>query len=202
MLVRLLSVLGSVASLLSLVFVFHPTGQTYTVGEGVLLGIGIVLSIVAVISEFWSYFHTGPRFYTTKRKIRDYMYRWILHGGKVCIFSNNLSWVDDEEMKSMLRDKARRGDLTLCLPDKIPLCEELEKEGGKILTYPRLKLVPQSRFTIINEGRMDSQVAVGRRIKEKHCIEKFAVGEHPVFALAMDLVEVIASYNDSRRNKV
>ncbi|MCI0562065.1 MAG: hypothetical protein MN733_26555, partial [Nitrososphaera sp.] len=90
-------------------------------------------------------------------------------------------------------------ELTICLPDRIALADELEREGARVCLYPRLGYTPQSRFTIINKDRMDSQVAVGRRIRDKHVIEEFSLGEHPVFSVANDLVEVISRLTGSQR---
>jgi hypothetical protein len=201
LIVRLLSVLGSSASLLSLIFVFHPTGQAFSVIEGVLLGFGVVLTGVAVFMDIRDFMSRRPKSFRTKKQIRDYMYHWIDNGGKVCIFSNDLSWVDgDSEMIDMLRRKAEKSELSICIPETIPIAETLKTSGATILTYSPLKVVPQSRFTIINCGRMDSQVAVGRRMDGVHVIEEFGAGDHPVFAVASDLVEIATRYSQTRRS--
>ncbi|MBA7716071.1 hypothetical protein ES703_125132 [subsurface metagenome] len=129
------------------------------------------------------------------------MYKWISGGGRVEILSHDMSWVSDEEMKELLRSKARKDELCLCLPKEIPLSEELKKEGAQIYTYSELKYVPQSRFTIINSGRMDSQVAVGRRSGEKHVIEEFSIGKHPIFSVANDLVNLIIQFDQWKRQQ-
>lgn len=200
MIVRLLSILGSTASLVGLVFVFHPTGQGFSVIESVLLGTGIVLTVVAVALEIKDYLAHRPKILKTKQAIRDYMYCWIENGGKVCIFSNDLSWVDDEEMVSMLKRKAGIDELQICVPAMVPIAETLKAAGATILTYAALKVVPQSRFTIINSGRMDAQVAVGRRLDGAHIVEEFGAGDHPVFAIASDLVEIVTRYSQTRRS--
>ena len=199
MIVRLLSVLGSSASLLSLIFVFHPSGQGFSAVEGILLGFGIMLTVVAVAVDIKDYMTRRPKRFKTKQEIRDFMFRWLQHGGKVCIFSNDLSWVDDNEMISMLRQKAEKDELRICIPELIPIAETLKKSGASILTYSPLKFVPQSRFTIINHGRMDAQVAVGRRMNGEHVVEEFGAGDHPVFAVASDLVELVTRYSQTRR---
>jgi len=200
MIVQILSILGSSASLISLVFFFHPTGQSFTATEGILLGVGIMLTALAVALEVKRYIATQPKTFKTKKTIRDYMFRWIESGGKVCIFSNDLSWVDDDEMVSMLKQKAGKDELQICVPVMVPIAETLKTAGATILTYSPLKVVPQSRFTIINCGRMDAQVAVGRRVNGEHVVEEFGAGDHPVFAVASDLVELVTRYNQTRRN--
>jgi len=200
MLVRLLSILGSTASLVGLVFVFHPTGQGFSTLESVLMGTGIVLTGLAVALEIKDYLDHRPKVLKTKQQIRDYMFGWIDNGGKVCIFSNDLSWVEDEEMVAMLKRKAGREELQICVPAMIPIAETLKEAGASILTYAALKVVPQSRFTIINSGRMDAQVAVGRRLDGAHVVEEFGAGDHPVFAVASDLVKIVARYSQTRRS--
>jgi hypothetical protein len=199
MIVRLLSVLGSSASLLSLVFVFHPPGKNFSASEGMLLGIGILLTCVAVALEIRDYFANRPRVLKSKDKVQDYMFQWIDNGGKVCIFSNDLSWVEDNDMIAMLKRKAAKDELQVCVPVLIPIAQQLKEAGATILTYSPLKVVPQSRFTIINFGRMDAQVAVGRRIDGKHVVEEFGAGDHPVFAVASDLIEIVSRYSQTRR---
>ena len=197
---RLLSVLGSSASLLSLIFVFHPSGQALSALEGVPIVIGIVLTAVAVFLDIRDFVSRRPKSFKTKKQIRDYMYHWIDNGGKVCIFSNDLSWVDgDSEMIDMLRRKAEKNELSICIPEMISIAETLKASGATILTYSPLKVVPQSRFTIVNCGRMDSQVAVGRRMDGVNVIEEFGAGDHPVFAVATDLVEIVTRYSQTRR---
>ena len=200
MLHRLLSVLGSIASLSGCVFVFRSPDSPLTTWQAVFLGLAIVLSLWAMATEVHSYLQGQPRKYRTKKAIRDYMYNWISSGGKVCIFSNDMSWVDDEEMKQMLRHKAETDELTILLPAPIPLSEELKQHGATVITYAPLKLTPKSRFTLVNDGRDGAQVAIGRRIRDVHCIEEFAEGSHPVFAVASDLVEMLRQYGANRRS--
>jgi hypothetical protein len=200
MIVRLLSNLGSTASLIGLVFVFHPAGQAFSVTEGMLLGAGIVLTVLAIVLDLKEYYGKRPKVLRTKQQIREYMFRWIENGGKVCIFSNDLSWVDDDEMVSMLKSKAGKDELKICVPSMVPIAETLKAAGATILTYAPLKVTPLSRFTIINCGRMDSQVAVGRRLDGQHVVEEFGAGDHPVFAVASDLVEIITKYSQTRRS--
>jgi len=196
---RLLSVLGSIASLFGCVFVFHEPDKPFTVTQSVFLGLAIVLSAWVVFSEIKAYWYRLPRQYKSQKSIRDYMFEWISGGGKVCVFSNDMSWVNDDEMKNMLLAKAEADELTILLPVPIALTEELKTKGAHVITYAPLKCTPKSRFTVINDGRDGAQVAIGRRIRNVHCIEEFAEGEHPVFAVASDLVEILRQYSANRR---
>lgn len=199
MLTRLLSVLGSIASLFGCVFLFRSPDSPLTLWQAIFFGLAVLLSVWAIATEVRSYWQGEPRKFRTKKSIRDYMYNWISNGGKVCIFSNDLSWVDDDEMKQMLHRKAAANELTILLPTPIPLSEELKRDGAHVVTYAPLGITPKSRFTLVNSGRDGAQVAIGRRIGNVHCIEEFAEGSHPVFAIASDLVELLNQYSAKRR---
>jgi len=121
------SILGSTASLVGLVFVFHPTGQGFSIIESVLLGSGIVLTGLAVALELKDYLNHRPNVIKTKQQIRDYMFDWIDNGGKVFIFSNDLSWVEDEEMVSMLKRKAEKRRASDMRPDNDSDCGNSER---------------------------------------------------------------------------
>src|SRR5207249_10642646 len=115
----------------------------------------------------------------------------ISRGGRVAIFSRDMSWVQDDEMRTLLGAKAHKNELHICLPQRIPLCDDLERQGAHIHVYPQLNYTPLSRFTIINKSRSDAHLAVGRAIEGKHLIEEFSLGEHPAFFIADDLIEVV-----------
>ena len=68
MIVRLLSILGSTASLIGLALMFHPTGQGVSILESILLGTGIALAVVAVASDFRDYRAKRPKVLKTSSK--------------------------------------------------------------------------------------------------------------------------------------
>jgi len=199
--IQLLVTLVSFASLFGLIFLLRPLGEPLTPLQGLLLGISICALVAAIGLQIWYYFKTKPKSMTKGSQIRDYMHKWISGGGRVAILSHDLSWVSDEKMKELLRSKARRDELCLCLPKEISLSEELKQEGAQVYTYSELQYVPKSRFTIINSGRMDSQVAVGRRYGERHVIEEFSLGEHPIFSVADDLVNIIIHFDQWKQQQ-
>jgi len=190
MLLRFASILITLAALIALILQIKPEKML----DQVLFAIGLISLISSIVLELIFYFKNRPKYYGTDEKIRNYMYKWITNGGKVTIFTRDLSWVADDSMRDLLRNKAHRNELCICLPERIPFVDELAKNGAQIYTYNELGYTPQSRFTIINTGRLDAQVAIGRKIKDKHLIEEFAIGESPVFAVTNDLAEIIKSY--------
>jgi len=190
-LLQLLASLGSYASLVGVALSFKPLAPL----QLWLTGLGAVLALITVAGQIAQYIRNKPISLHTDQQIRNYMFKWISRGGRVTIFSRDMSWVRDEEMKDLLRVKARSNELTLCLPTRIDLSDELLGAGAQVLTYPELDYTPQSRFTIINEGRMDAQVAVGRKVKDSHKIVEASVGEHPMFFIANDLLQIVTRFN-------
>ncbi|MCK4368330.1 MAG: hypothetical protein KAV68_01485 [Dehalococcoidales bacterium] len=193
--IQLVITVCSFASLFGLIFILRPLGEPLTALQGGLLGFGICLLIAVIILQILNYFKTKPKSMVKESQIRDYIYKWISRGGRVAILSHDMSWVRDEDMKKLLRSKADCNELDLCIPREIALSKELQREGAQVHTFSELQYVPESRFTIINRGRMDAQVAVGRRIKGKHMIEEFSMGEHPIFSVANDLVNLIIHFD-------
>jgi hypothetical protein len=125
------------------------------------------------------------------------MYKWLEGGRHVAIFSRDLSWArDNERLKELLVKKASGQELTLVLPNEIPLAKELKEKGAEVITYPQVDYVIRSRFTITNMERADTRVAVGFEIGGNQLkIEKVtACKNEPSFYLAQDLVELLRRF--------
>ena len=122
--------------------------------------------------------------------IRDYMFRWIKNGGRVAIWTRDMSWVNDQEMKNMLRGKAEADELIVCLPRETTLSQWLGSAGAEVIAYGSLES-PTSSFTIVNYDRNGSRVAVGRPEGSLHIIQEFSVSDAHVFQLANDLVRLV-----------
>jgi len=194
---------GTVASLVAFGFTIQALGSTLAWWQWVIFAVGGGLFVLAIISEFVVYSHRKPFTFSGKNKdakINKYLYKWINQGGMVAIFSRNMSWANDQEIKDMLHSKARAGDLTIYLPDMTELAEALKQSGARIYIYSELNHIPESRFTIINKGQIGARVAVGRAEGNKHVIEEFSDGQHPAFSMADDLAEIIKKFNDWKRS--
>jgi hypothetical protein len=120
------------------------------------------------------------------------MHEWIEHGGRVAIWTRDMSWAQNPETRRLLTEKARRNELILCLPELNELASELTRAGAEVCAYGASLLEsPSSRFTIAFLGRDGSRVAVGRAQGDAHVIDEFSVGGHPAFHLAADLVTLV-----------
>lgn len=113
-----------------------------------------------------------------------------------------MSWAHNDDTRGLLREKAARGELILCLPEQNELATELGAAGAEICAYGANRLEsPASRFTIIFFGRDGARVAVGRADGDTHVIDEFNAGSHPAFHLAEDLIALVRAQCADRRTE-
>ncbi len=190
----LIAQIGTLASLLGLFFTIYNSSKSMTGFQWFLLFTALVLFLLSVYLEIKEHIDNKPKIFTEKNDIRDYMYRWIKNSGRTAIFTRDMSWVDDDEMRSLLKNKAEKDELIICMPRIIDKVKELQDKGAKVFEYKEISYIPLSRFTITNFGRDDAKVAVGRRLAEKqHLIEEFSAGQHPYFQIANDLIQILSN---------
>lgn len=191
---------ASLASLVGLLVMFLPSPKNLPWWAIALLVSAIFFFILLVVLELLT--HRGSRAYAKNdtEGIRRHMHNWIEHGGRVAIWTRDMSWAHNEETHELLRQKAKRGELILCLPEPNDLSIELEKAGAEVCAYGASRLEsPASRFTIVFFGRDGSRVAVGRAHGDTHIIDTFDVGGHPAFYLAKDLIALVRGQREDRR---
>ncbi|MBK8146190.1 MAG: hypothetical protein IPK62_14980 [Bacteroidetes bacterium] len=104
----------------------------------------------------------------------------------------------------MLKNKATKGDLIICLPKLIDKVLHFQNSGATIIEYSNFDYTPVSRFTITNFGREDAKIAVGKSLENNiHMIEEYKT-EHPFFHVASDLVNLLRKkikQNERRKTK-
>ena len=128
--------------------------------------------------------------------IAKYLHQWIGNGGRVVIWTRDMSWANDEEIDRLLTLKANAGELIICLPMEIRKSNELKEKGAEVIAYGTIDAT-ESRFTIVNYGQAGSRVAVGRPSGNHHIIQEFSQGEHPAFHMAEDLVRLVRERNNA-----
>ena len=128
--------------------------------------------------------------------IRKYLHRWLSNGGRVAIWTRDMSWANDPEMSRLLTGKAQANELIICLPREIARTNELKEAGAEIVAYGTID-APATSFTITNFERAGSRVAVGRPSGNLHIIQEFSQGEHPAFHMAEDLVRLVRERNNA-----
>jgi hypothetical protein len=192
--VKLVLIFLSMVALLASLYPLIDTKQITPTTASITSIVGVVLSFLYGFLVFFEiYTLDGKRVFkqSDPDSIRNYMLHWIAYGGRVAIWTRDMSWVKDEQSKSLLLEKAKNGELIICLPTHTSFSEQLEKEGAKIYVYGTdLLSDPSARFTIAYYGRDGSKVAIGRARADKHIIEEFDSGSHPAFHLAYELVQI------------
>ena len=189
---RLFPTVGTVLSLAALAYSLNPSGTAIGGWSLAALGASVLFGIAAIGTDVRSYLDATPQNFHSAKSIRNYMYRWIDQGGRVVIFSHDLSWVVDDEMRALLRTKSENHELTLVLPADTDLSTSLRRWGSDVITYSEFDYTIKSRFTIVNLDRTDARVAIGHRVSAKrHEIQEFSAGTDPAFYLALDLVELM-----------
>lgn len=199
---RLIALFGSVGSLAGVFYSFVPPVYSWPPWALpiVALGAGGVLGLAYLICVD----HRRHRVYAREDGpgVRRYLHGWIKHGGRVAIWTRDMSWAEHTDIRQTLRAKAKRGELILCLPELCDLAVELRAAGAEVCDYGKgLLETPASRFTIAHYGRDGAQVSVGRAYGENHVIEEFSSGTHAAFCLAQDLVDVARAWCASGRSE-
>lgn len=188
--IRLITHTASFASLIGLVIAFFPSNADIIWWQIILLFVASLAFLTFIILEFNSTRNHHVFNIEDKSDIREYMHDWIKSGGRVVIWTRDMSWAQNDETTELLYQKAENGELGICLPESIPLTNELEKRGADIWIYGSEMDAPSSRFTIRFFGRDGKSVAVGRADGKLHLIDEFNSKDHPAFYIAEDLVNL------------
>jgi hypothetical protein len=159
-----------------------------------------IILVLAIAWELVDYLRSRPTRYRffKERRIRRFMRLWLSSGGRAVVFTRDMSWANETNVRNVLFEKADRHELTICIEHMIPLAQELQERGANIIAYGELEVVPRSRYTIIDFERDSARVAVGGAVGKAHVIQKFRSGEHPYFAVAEDLAKILVAYNRHR----
>jgi len=179
------------ASVVSLYVSIAPITSKTPLWHLALLGFSLLVTGCLVGYEIWLHVMYSPKTFKEQKKINAYMRKWVSGGGRVVIFSRDLSWVESGETRDLLFSKAQRNELTICLEHPIALADQLRTVGARIVYYGGFGHVPKSRFTIVDFEREGARVAIGIKDGAHHKIQEFRSGSHPSFTLAEDMVKLI-----------
>ena len=189
---RFLVLGGSMASIIGLLVVFLPLPSELPWWATSTLIIAATLFVFFLIMEWHAIQNTHVYAGSDVNGIRRYMHKWIQHGGRVAIWTRDMSWAENPETLALLREKAKRKELIICLPQSTDLTANLAAFGAEICAYGDEHLEsPASRFTITHFGRDGSRVAIGHAVGESHVIHEFDLRNHPSFYVAADLVAFV-----------
>ena len=194
---RIFTTSASIASVLGL-FLSLNGDAPWRWWMWVLLCTATAAFFVTIVFEFRG--HEPVKVYskTERQKIRNYMSQWIEHGGRVAIWTRDHTWIDDDEMKRLLRRKAESRELIMCLPVQTPFTTELAGLGAEIVAYGSAAGLPTVRFTIANFERDGSAVAIGRPSGEFHVISEYGSksdnGSDVALLLAQDAIRLARQF--------
>ena len=202
---RLIAAIVTVASLVGLAL----TMTTPKGGLSQLQWLVLVVAALAFVAECWfavSDFRAQKvtvikRDGNFEKAIQSYMQSWLKKGGRTAIYSRDMTWASNSATRELLLKKASANELVICVPH-IPVggvVAELKEAGADVLTYEKLGCVPAARFTVINYGRADSEVAIGLADGEVHRIEELRTGQHPAAMLSVELVKLLEALPENVR---
>jgi hypothetical protein len=191
---------ASFASILGLYFTLTPLSVPRPDWHWLILGAAIFGAVALAVYAIVEFFRSEPKKYRSQKKINSFMCRWVSSGGRVVIFSRDMSWAREDQVRKILLEKAERGELTIFLEHTIELTDELRERGATIVTYQSLGHTPRARFTIVGYGREGARVAVGVQENGYHVIQEYRNGFHPFFAVAEDLVRFLIAAQTGARD--
>lgn len=191
--------LGTLASLVGIILLLNGMEKPPLFLMGVLISLSVIMFILSIIFEIKTIKKPGL-YCENEKEINDYMINWIQKGGRVIVFTRDMSWAQhDITVKDMLLRKSKNNELSIILAEKSEFISELEENGANIYTYGELNYTPTSRFTIVKRGRIDSKVAIGTEKDGKHYIEEFSQNDGYQFPIANDLANILIHYNNLMR---
>jgi len=189
--------LGTLASLLGIIFMMDSTESPSSFVMGFFIALAIIMFCFVIFLEMKLFKQNKGVYCKNDEEINDYMFNWISKEGVVTVFTRDMSWAqDDPVIKRLLFEKSQGGELVIILAENKDLTKQLEKSGAKIYTYGELNYIPNSRFTIVRSGRIDSEVAVGKEQNGKHFIQEFSSSDGYQFHIANDMVSFLIKYNE------
>lgn len=193
----LLNWLAAAASLVGLFFTLRPASEALTPWQIAFLLLVSSVFGIAAIRDIHEERKRATKTYRNSTAINNYMFTMLRDSGRCEICSRDASWISDNRIYSLLKDKAKRGELTFLVQRSTPNLVALQSAGAEIIEYGALGFDPITRFTVVNaDNRASSYVAVGRKKpNEPHTIEELD-SSHPTYSMALDLIRSVRIAND------
>ncbi len=80
-----------------------------------ILGIlGTLIAAVSLLGQVFLIWKERAQTFRGPKEINAYMMRWLESGGKTAIFTNDMTWAEDQEVFDVLEAKAQRNELLVC----------------------------------------------------------------------------------------
>lgn len=200
---KIIGSLGTVASIISLVFI----QQIHIAIRAVVALLGIASAAILLWGDIKSN-KENEKVCGSEEEIKAVMKSLVKTQGKIHIMSRDLSWVDSE-IEGCIKDK--KGNITLFVEHETELTKRLELYGANIKYYGALGFEPKTRFTVIGYNRNNPQVAIA---STQHTIRKPGRFKHVIYetsgnssldrsltSLAIDMVDLVLKAGETKTQK-
>jgi hypothetical protein len=197
LLVRVVGSLGTVVTALSVVF-----SMSSPLLIKIVLWLLVAIAAYTVVIDVKSFSAKRPkRFIPNSEKVNGYMCKWLNSGGRVAVFSRDLSWAQkNSKAEEILQNKAKNGELVLFVKVQTALTDQLKSLGAQVNQYPE-SFVPKARFTVVDYEKDGARLAIGLVEDNMHTIREYDTRHPNVMALANDLIS-LAQYQKARKKSI
>lgn len=101
--------------------------------KGAISAVAAIFCIVYLCIHVREYYVQNRHIYKTKEKANKYLAEWIgTNTGHVLVYTNDMTWAGKGVLRDELLEKAKKGNLTLCLRKRSEEAEELIKAGAEL----------------------------------------------------------------------
>lgn len=157
------TIIGWVGSAATLWAFFHEDDRAsglYWMGLVVVLAVTILYICVQVAA--YRKESKKIRIHPTEEKVNQYLYDWLKKSGHTVIFTRDFSWVRcTDKMWELLKSKAKKNNLIVCLKKQTADTDALKQEGAEIYVHDVDGL--QSRFIIAGYRTRSPRITVGSK---------------------------------------
>jgi hypothetical protein len=190
---RLITTIASYASIFGVIVTIQPNLTLLPAFGKFLLLLATAATVISLSVDIQEFSRNRKRVYRkSSERIIKYMHKWIDTGGRCAIFTRDMTWTTNEDIRNLLIRKSRNHELWIFMPSPTQFALELEQHGAKIINYANIEVVPRSRFTVIHWGQDGARVAVGRPQGNLHEISEYEIGKDPIYSVIEDLLEILA----------
>lgn len=190
---RILVELGTVASIISLCFLFEPS----SIEKAIIMVIGLGCFAFLIADDYWRQ-RCNEKTCKSKEEIKKTMLDLIRTDGRTCMVSRDLSWVDSEVEQALI---GKGENLRIFVERETELTKRLANNDVQMGYYGGTGFKPNSRFTVIRYNKNTRQVAIAntqnsirKKHKFKHVIYETGGNDCKqdtwIDSLAMDIIEL------------
>lgn len=197
---RYASTLAMFASILALVFI----KEIPMVFKILILIVGVA-GAYEQLQEDYKENQENIRVCKNQEEIEGAMKYLVKSQGKTCIMSRDLSWVNDEIKKILIK---KNKNARVFAQEETELTKELISKGVEVHYYGVYGFEPKTRFTIIRYNRDDKQVAIAKTsdaIKKENFEHKIyqtkneTIQDEFICSLATDLMDLCKAACENRK---